>query len=201
MSGGAEGQGPFVTDYLRQIPNTLTLLRIALVVPFAVMLLQEDYVAALILLFVAGFTDGLDGFLARYFHWRTLFGSIADPVADKILLVTTYVCLGWLGQMPWWLVVVVVLRDVIIFSGAIAYWFLVGKYEGKPTWMSKTCTFCQILVGIGILAHLAFLPLPPWFFQGYPWVLLVLCVVSLLQYVQMGVAGFRQRGKGALSGE
>lgn len=185
-----------MTDYLRQIPNTLTILRIALVVPFAVMLLREQYMAALVLLFIAGFTDGLDGFLARYFGWRTLFGSIADPVADKILLVTTYLCLGWLGQMPWWLVAVVVGRDVIIFSGAIAYWFLVGKYQGQPTWVSKVCTFCQILVGIAIVAHQAFLPLPGWFFTGYPWLLLILCLVSLYQYVQMGVQGYRQRQRG-----
>lgn len=182
-----------MTDYLRQIPNALTILRIALVVPFAVVLLREQYVAALVLLFIAGFTDGLDGFLARYFGWRTLFGSIADPVADKVLLVTTYLCLGWLGQMPWWLVAVVVGRDGIIFSGAIAYWFLVGKYEGQPTWVSKVCTFCQILVGIALVAHQAFLPLPAWFFAVYPWILLVLCSVSLYQYVQMGVQGYRQR--------
>lgn len=182
-----------MTDYLRQIPNTLTLLRIVLVVPFAVLLLQQEFIIALVLLMIAGFTDGLDGFLARYFRWRTPFGSIADPVADKILLVTTYVCLGWLGQIPLWLVVVVVGRDVIIFSGSIAYWFLVGRYEGKPTLISKLCTFCQILVGVGVIAHLAFLPLADWFFALYPWVLLVLCVVSLGQYVRMGVAGYRQK--------
>lgn len=185
-----------MTEYLRQIPNALTLLRIALVVPFAVMVLREEFVAALVLLFIAGFTDGLDGFLARYFHWRTPFGSIADPVADKILLVTTYVCLGLLEQIAWWLVAVVVGRDLIIFSCAIAYWFLIGRYEGKPTLVSKACTFCQIVVGIGILAHLAFLPLPAWFFQGYPWLLLVLCTVSLAQYLKMGYDGYRNRASG-----
>ena len=183
-----------MTDYLRQIPNALTLLRIALVVPFAVLVLRGEFVAALIILLVAALTDGLDGFLARYFHWRTVFGSIADPVADKFLLVTTYICLGLLDQMAWWLVAVVVGRDLIIFSGAIAYWFLVGRYEGKPTLVSKLCTFCQIVVGIGVLAHLAFLPLPAWFFQTYPWVLLVLCTVSLAQYLKWGIEGYRNRG-------
>lgn len=189
-----------MTDYLRQIPNVLTILRILLVVPFAVLVLREDYLAALILLLVAGFTDGLDGFLARYFRWHSLFGSIADPVADKVLLVTTYVCLGLLDQIAWWLVAVVVGRDIIIFSGAVAYWFLVGRYEGKPTLVSKACTFCQILVGVGVLAHLAFLPLPDWFFLFYPWGLLVLCVVSLAQYLKMGIEGYRQRPKRKVSG-
>lgn len=182
-----------MTDYLRQIPNVLTLLRIVLVVPFAILVLREDFVAALVLLMIAGFTDGLDGFLARYFGWRTVFGSIADPVADKFLLVTTYVCLGMLEQMAWWLVAVVVGRDLIIFCGAIAYWFLVGRYEGNPTLIGKACTFCQILVGVGVLAHLAFLPLPGWFFALYPWVLLALCVVSLGQYLKMGIEGYRGR--------
>lgn len=190
-----------MTDYLRQIPNALTILRILLVVPFAVLVLREDYVTALILLMVAGFTDGLDGFLARYFRWHSLFGSIADPVADKFLLVTTYVCLGVLDQMAWWLVAVVVGRDLIIFSGAIAYWFLVGRYEGQPTLISKACTFCQILVGVGVLAHLAFLPLPAWFFATYPWVLLALCVISLGQYLKMGIEGYRQRANGQTNGQ
>ncbi len=182
-----------MTDYLRQIPNALTVVRIVLVVPFAVLVLSEQFSAALVVLLVAGFTDGLDGFLARYFDWKTLFGSIADPVADKFLLVTTYICLGLLQQMPWWLVVVVVGRDMIIFSGAISYWFLVGKYEGHPTFISKLCTFCQIVAGVGVLAHLASLSLPGWFFAWYPWLLLVLCSVSLVQYVKMGVQGYQSR--------
>lgn len=182
-------------QYLRHIPNALTLLRIALVVPFAVLLLQEDFRVALVLLMVAGFTDALDGFLARWFHWRSVFGSIADPVADKFLLVTTYVCLGLLEQMAWWLVAVVVVRDLVIFSGAIAYWFLVGRYEGQPTLISKLCTFCQILVGIGVLVHLAFYPLPEIFFQIFPWLLLVLCILSLAQYLHWGIGDLRRRGQ------
>lgn len=178
---------------LRQIPNALTILRILLVVPFAVCMMQREFAAALVILFVAGFTDALDGFLARYFNWRSLFGSIADPVADKILLITTYVSLGFVGHMPWWLVVVVVVRDLIIFTGAITYWFVVGKYEGKPTFVSKLCTFCLILVGLGVLANLVFLPLPPLFFQIYPWVLLILCVFSLMQYLVLGIQGVRNR--------
>jgi len=192
IAGGVEA-GERVTSYLRQIPNVLTLLRIALVVPFAVFMAQHQFMPALVVLFVAGLTDGLDGFLARYFHWRSQFGSIADPVADKVLLVTTYVSLGFVGHMEWWLVAVVVGRDLLIFSGAIAYWFLVGKYQGQPTLVSKACTFFEILVGIGVLANLAFLPLPVWFFQAYPWILLVLCSVSLLQYLHMGLQGFLHR--------
>lgn len=180
-------------SYLRQLPNTLTLLRIVLVVPFALCMMEREFAAALVILFVAGFTDGLDGFLARYFKWHSRFGSIADPVADKILLITAYVSLGWVGQMPWWLVAVVVVRDLLIFSCAIAYWFLVGKYDGKPTLLSKVCTFCLILVGLAVLANLVFLPLPPLFFLVYPWVLLGLCVISLLQYLHMGLEGWRNR--------
>ena len=191
-AGGVE-TGLTVASYLRQIPNVLTILRIVLVVPFAVCMARHQFGVALVILFAAGLTDGLDGFLARYFRWRTLFGSIADPVADKVLLVTAYVSLGFVGHMHWWLVAVVVGRDLLIFTGAITYWFAVGKYEGKPTLVSKACTFFQILVGIGVLANLVFLPLPPWFFQVYPGVLLVLCVVSLLQYMQMGWLGYRQR--------
>ena len=85
------------------------------------------------------------------------------------------------------------MRDLLIFSCAIAYWFLVGKYDGKPTLLSKVCTFCLILVGLAVLANLVFLPLPPLFFLMYPWVLLALCVISLLQYLHMGLEGWRNR--------
>ena len=85
------------------IPNALTLLRILLVLPFAVALLATEYRIALVIFFVAAATDALDGFLAREFDWRTRLGAIADPLADKALLIAAYLMLTLNGVLPYWL--------------------------------------------------------------------------------------------------
>ena len=90
------------------IPNLITVVRILLVVPVAWALLQQQYVIALVLFFVAGVSDGLDGFLAKQFNWTSRLGAILDPLADKALLVTCYAALAWVGLLPVWLLVLVV---------------------------------------------------------------------------------------------
>ena len=83
----------------RDIPNIITALRFLLVPPVVILLLQERFTAALIVFGVAGLSDGLDGFLARRFDWRSRLGGIMDPLADKLLVVSSFVTLGWLGLM------------------------------------------------------------------------------------------------------
>lgn len=85
------------------IPNVITAFRFLLVPPVVILLLQERFTAALIVFGVAGFSDGLDGFLAKRYDWRSRLGSILDPLADKLLLVSSFVTLGWLGLIPAWL--------------------------------------------------------------------------------------------------
>ena len=87
----------------RDLPNLISVFRIVLVVPIEYLLLQQHYVSAMILFFLAGISDGLDGFLAKRFNWTSRLGSVLDPLADKLLLVCTYLVLGWLGHLPWWL--------------------------------------------------------------------------------------------------
>lgn len=177
---------------LKSIPNMLTILRILLVIPFVWALLNELYPLALVLLFVAGATDGLDGFLARHYGWYSWFGSVADPIADKILLVVSYVILGYMGHLPLWLVYVVVARDIVIFSGAFAYWRLVGHFEGKPSWLGKVCTFVLILYGLLVLVHLAWLPVSPALIDWGAYLVALLCVASGLHYVYLGIVRTRE---------
>lgn len=177
---------------LKSIPNMLTILRILLVVPFVWVLLNEMYQLALLLLFIAGTTDGLDGFLARRYGWYSWFGSVADPVADKILLVVSYVILGVLGHLPAWLVYLVVARDIVIFTGAFVYWRMVGHFEGKPSWLGKTCTFMLIVYGLLVLLHLAVLPVPAAIIDWGAWLIAVLCVASGLHYVYLGIVKTRE---------
>ncbi len=178
---------------VRQLPNMLTILRVLLVFPFVYFMVQQAYGVALAILFLAGLTDSLDGALARRFGWRSTFGSIADPVADKVLLVTAFITLGWGGHIPLWLVALIVLRDLYIFSGAIAYWFVVGKYEGKPTLISKACTFMLITLGLLTIANLVWPVIADWVFESIIWLVVALCLVSLIQYTLIAIKGYRSK--------
>jgi cardiolipin synthase len=98
---------------LSDIPNIITVFRFLLVPPLVLLLLNHQYGAALIVFGVAGFSDALDGFLAKRYGWSSRMGALMDPLADKLLLVSSFVTLGWLGWIPLWLVALVILRDVI----------------------------------------------------------------------------------------
>ena len=99
------------------VPNALSILRIILTVPVVMTLLNHQYFLAMMLFFVAGVTDALDGWIAKRYSCQTRLGSILDPVADKLLLVSSFITLYITGLLPIWLLVLVFLRDVmIVFS-------------------------------------------------------------------------------------
>tara|TARA_R110002050_G_scaffold71891_3_gene154651 strand:+ start:34894 stop:35451 length:558 start_codon:yes stop_codon:yes gene_type:complete len=127
-----------------QLPNLISLLRIILVIPVVWALVTANFFIALVLFAVAGFSDALDGFLAKHYHWESRLGSILDPLADKLLLVASFATLTWLGFLPHWLLWMVLGRDVLIVAGALAYHYLVGKFELLPLWSSKINTALQI---------------------------------------------------------
>lgn len=137
---------------LRWIPNLISLARIALVPMVVASIAAERFQLGVGLFFVAGFSDGVDGWLARRYGWRTQLGAILDPIADKLLLIGTFVVMAVVGVVPWWLAVLVVARDLTIMGGAIAYHFLYGDLEGKPSWVSKLNTV--LLLSYVVLALL-----------------------------------------------
>ena len=141
---------------LRFLPNLLCILRILLVYPVAQGILVGDYPRVLALIALAAFTDGLDGYLAKQFGWHTELGKVLDPLADKLLLVTVFVCLSLAGRAPGWLAGLVVLRDLVIFIGALVYKWLFGPLQGRPTVASKLNTLCQILFCLAVVADAAF---------------------------------------------
>ena len=136
---------------LRQVPNLVTILRIALVAPAAWFLWHDQVGYALGLIAVAGVSDAVDGELARRFNWRTRFGAIADPTADKLLVVVVFAVLAIQGHLPLWLLAVVVLRDVVIVSGALTYRRLFGHLDIEPTLLSKVNTGSQVVMLILLL--------------------------------------------------
>ncbi|MFY8134104.1 MAG: CDP-alcohol phosphatidyltransferase family protein, partial [Aquimonas sp.] len=106
---------------LRHLPNALTILRLLLVPPLAVLLLRGEYESALWVAAIAGLTDALDGALARMFRWQSWLGGVLDPLADKLLVVTGYACLWWQNVIPDWLAALVALRDLVIVAGATVW--------------------------------------------------------------------------------
>ncbi len=167
----------------RDIPNLISVLRILLVLPVIWLLLHQHYQAAMALFFVAGLSDGLDGFLARFFHWQSRLGGILDPLADKFLLVSVYLCLGWLGALPWWLVGLVLLRDLVIVSGAVAYHLRVARLEASPTWVSKFNTLMQILLALLVVYSLGFEALPAGLLEGMILAVAITTTLSGIDYV------------------
>ena len=105
------------------IPNLLTLARIFLTPMLAWLLLRKSMTAAFFVFFIAGLTDALDGLLARVLDQKSRLGSYIDPVADKLLLVTAFVLLWKIGEIPFWLVLIIVGRDLFILCGFFFLFF------------------------------------------------------------------------------
>lgn len=141
---------------LRWLPNAISLLRIALVAPILWLIVNGGYDVALALFLVAGASDGLDGYLAKRFDWHTRTGALLDPVADKLLVDGLFITLAMTGQIPAWLAVVVVTRDVVIIGGATTYNFLIKPVHGEPTRISKVNTVVELLFVLFVLSRAAY---------------------------------------------
>ena len=154
-----------MSDSLRHLPNLISALRVGLVAPIIWALLAERFVLAVALFVIAGLSDGLDGFLAKRFGWTSRLGGILDALADKFLLVSTFICLGWLDKIPWWLVALVLLRDLLIVVGATVYNFRIERVQPEPTLISKLNTVMQITLAAVAVFDLAFALIPGWFIE------------------------------------
>lgn len=164
-------------DRWRWLPNALTFLRILLVAPFALALYREQYLFALGLFLVASVTDALDGFLARVFGWRSRVGAIADPLADKLLLVTAWLMFALTGLIPWWLFVLVLSRDLIIVVGGVLFHRMISQFDVTPTVFGKLNTLIQILGALVIMLSQAGLVLPP---ETLDTVVILVAIVALI---------------------
>jgi cardiolipin synthase (CMP-forming) len=129
---------------MRWLPNALTLVRIILTPFIGLELAARDFGGAFPLIILAGITDALDGLLARRFHWHTALGAKLDPIADKLLLSVVFLALGFAGALPWWIVVLVLGRDLLIL--AFAAWALrfTSIRAFPPSLWGKISTILQI---------------------------------------------------------
>lgn len=136
------------------LPNLISFARL-LSAPFGIWLLViESYGAAFVLFLLAGLTDALDGYLAKRLDLRSEFGAYLDAVADKLLLASVFVTLGWQGHLPLWIVILVMFRDFIIVGGCVLIPLVGGKLEIRPTLSGKATTAAQVALAIAALAQL-----------------------------------------------
>lgn len=172
---------------LKHIPNALTLFRLGLIVPFVVYLLNHEYTTAFYIFFLAGLTDGFDGWLARHFHWQSFFGSFVDPLADKLLVASSFISLALLGSLPWWLVILVFLRDVTISMGVVAwYWFIRKKLDFEPTLLSKINTTLQLMLVTLCLFQLAYFKFPSFFEISLMYLTALTTSITFVHYIWLG---------------
>ena len=141
---------------LNWIPNAISFMRIVLVVPVLMLIIEGRYDLALLLFAIAGFSDGLDGYLALRFNWQSRLGALLDPAADKLLVAGMFVTLAWLGLIPVWLTVIVILRDFVIVVGALVYNVLIEPVQGEPSQVSKLNTALQLMFLFSVLSRAAF---------------------------------------------
>jgi cardiolipin synthase len=134
------------------VPNAITLLRIALIPPLALLLRQGDFATALVLFVISALSDLADGMIARRWNLRTRFGAIADPVADKLTMLVVTVSLALGHALPWWFAAAVVARDLLIVSGAIGFQLLIGRVEIVPSLLSKFNTALEFLLLASVMA-------------------------------------------------
>ena len=174
------------------IPNLLTVSRIMLTPGFVMAFVDRRFDLAWVLFAIAGFTDALDGTLARLLKQRSSFGAMLDPLADKILLVTSFICLAVQDWIPGWLATLVVSRDIFIVGGLVLL-----QYSGvdvkrgiKPVWVSKCATTAQIALVLLIMVEHSMMSFHPDLRLGLVYAVAVLTTMSGAYYLLIGLRMF-----------
>jgi cardiolipin synthase (CMP-forming) len=143
------------------IPNLLSLLRMGLIPLFVILVVNGDLRKALLVFVVAGVTDALDGFIARFWHQQSPLGAYLDPIADKLLLTTAYVMLSIPSlnhgtRIPAWITTLVIARDVLMVSVALGLYLAEGIKRFPPSVLSKINTILQVAAVVLVLVSGAF---------------------------------------------
>lgn len=169
------------------IPNILTVARILLTPLIVILLIKNLFAYALIVFTLAGISDGLDGFIARYFNQRTVMGSYLDPIADKFLLSAAFITLAILTIIPAWLTVIVISRDILILVGIAVFAITDIKVNIKPSIVSKFTTAVQLGTIFIVLLGFHF---PAVVIAETPalWITAGLTILSGLHYMIAGVS-------------
>lgn len=165
------------------VPNQITLLRLGFLPIFLILISYEHYRWALAVLVVAGLSDGIDGLLARKLNQRSSLGAYLDPIADKLLLSSSFVILAFKKEIAWWLTIIVLSRDVLILVVAVVIILIWGYRPFPPSMLGKLTTFFQIvLVFTAVLGAAYSYPLLGCIKQILIYLVAALATVSAFQY-------------------
>lgn len=178
---------------MSNLPNFLTYCRLGIVPLFILTFFLQWYLVAFLLFLLAGISDWVDGYLARRWDLRTRIGAILDPIADKLLMAAAVVCLAMIAVLPWWFVVVMLVKDLFVMVG-IAYlrWRKVPFQYGALFWSKATTFLLVFLCGFALLdvavpgVSLWVYPLRDFVFGG-TYVLGGLMVITILVYLLKGI--------------
>lgn len=182
---------PRLRDLLN-LPNLLSLARIASIPIFLTLVNNNEYRLALYVFAAAALTDGLDGTLARWFDSKTELGAYLDPFADKLLLVSAFLVLTVRGDLPVWLLSVVLIRDIVIVTGYLMLSFFTGeRIPVRPTYLGKTSTVLQLICVIAALIQFASISLEGW--QALVYTTLAVTALSGLHYTYRGLVYLSSR--------
>ncbi|HEX4536052.1 MAG TPA: CDP-alcohol phosphatidyltransferase family protein [Candidatus Acidoferrum sp.] len=144
-------QGPIWT-----VPNQITLLRLGFLPFFLILISYEQYRWALLVLVIAGLSDGIDGLLARKLNQRSALGAYLDPIADKLLLSSSFIILAFKQKLAWWLTIIVLSRDVLILMVAVVILLISGYRPFPPSIYGKLTTAAQILLVFMVVLSAAY---------------------------------------------
>jgi len=177
------------------LPNFITFIRIVAIPFFLALLSSRHYFDALVVFVLVALTDALDGAVARWMKQTTAVGASIDPVADKLLVSSSFIWFGVIEAIPVWLVALVISRDILILVGyGLIYMLVEERLEVRPTMMGKLSTVFQ-LVTVGVV--LAFLADPRWFHPRFDDVLFIITaattVASGLQYLYKSLLWLQNR--------
>ena len=178
------------------LPNFLTLLRIFAIPVFLILLGDRRYGEALGVFVAAGVTDALDGAIARLTHTKTTLGAYLDPAADKLLLLSAFISLAILDEVPRWLAVVVITRDVVVVLGYFLLFTITQEtMEVRPTLSGKLSTFFQLSsVGLVLIGLVRPDFVPPPLEEGVFYAAGVMTTTAGVQYVHRGLVWVQVRG-------
>lgn len=179
------------------LPNALTLARL-FSIPLIVVLIHENNFAAACWLFIAaGITDALDGYLARKLNQSSEIGAYLDALADKSLIAASFITLHFEGLVPFWLLILVVSRDLMIVGAVAIAWLMTNPIAIDPLRVSKANTAAQIVLVGATLAIIGFkLPMPAWVLPSLHLVVAALTILSVAAYF---TAWFRHMAGGDAS--
>ena len=170
------------------LPNAITIIRILLIPLFLYKVIQGEMVFATAVYLTAAVSDGLDGFIARVWNQKTKLGTFLDPMADKLLVTTSFLTLAMIGIIPVWITLAVISRDIIIVGGSLLVYLMKGELTIRPQPIGKVTTFFQFSYILMVLVGADFdVPLLSGFYAPMLFITGGLTILSLGVYIINGL--------------